>query len=71
MQVTGNITLVTQIGKFEFDAGTIMSHAKLVRDTIMGQVMDGQRIIPRAAQKWIRENLEGPAKYTQFQWNVN
>ncbi len=71
MHITGNITLVTPIGKFEFDAGTIMSHAKLVRDTIMGAVMTGERIIPRAAQRWVRENVEGPVKYTEFQWNVN
>ena len=66
-------TLTSVIGTFEFECDTIMSHAKAVRDFMLGVVLgqndDGLRPPkPHHAQRFVHEHMNGPAKYTQFAW---
>lgn len=35
------------IGKFVFEEGTILSHAKLIRDSLMGQILSPEPGTPR------------------------
>jgi hypothetical protein len=67
-----NFTLGSKVGKFTFEENTPMSHAKVVRDTVMANVMGcgEQRPVKNnhGAVELIRYNLEGPAKHTVFTW---
>lgn len=40
-------TLVTPIGKFVFHKSTRMAHAKLIRDSVMGQILNPKSNEPR------------------------
>jgi len=67
-------TLTSKAGHFVFDTCTIMSHAKLVRDTITagvrGTIPHTPAPTPKLAQRWIRENLPGPVAnaHIAFTW---
>jgi hypothetical protein len=61
-------TLTSTIGVFSFHRETLMSHAKLVRDTIMYSLLNGESIRAQTAQRWFREHTDGPAKHTEFVW---
>lgn len=40
MENTGTFTLTCKIGRFQFPSTTILSHAKLIRDAVMGQILN-------------------------------
>lgn len=62
-------TLTSAVGKFIFPRSTIMSHAKLVRDTIVGTVLGPEKSpTPNNVNHWLKNNLQGPVKDTQFEW---
>lgn len=68
-----HFTLTSPAGSFVFTRDTILSHAKLVRDTITAVAFrgteDGSKGPTRGtAQKWFREHVDGPAKNTLFTW---
>ena len=46
-------TLSCKVGKFQFAASTHLSHAKLIRDTIMGQLL-----VPKPGAKVIRNDAD-------------
>lgn len=71
-------TLTSTAGKFIFPKNTLLSHAKLIRDTITasfrGAIPGAPRIDARKAQfapRWIRENLAGPIAQAgiAFEWD--
>lgn len=65
-------TLTSTAGKFIFPRPTIMSHAKLIRDTVTGALMTRTTkkppFTPDTVVRWVRETVMGPAKDTQFEW---
>lgn len=72
-----HFTLTSKAGDFVFPRETILSHAKLIRDTItasmMGSLPHTPRINPskpKFAPRWVRDHLNGPiasAGYA-FEW---
>lgn len=66
-------TLTSAVGDFIFECDVPMSHAQLVRDTIMAAVFGCSTDLakppqPVEAQRWFREHFNGPAKDTHFTW---
>lgn len=43
----GEITFVTPVGKFGFSKQVPLSHAKLIRDAVMGQILNPKSNEPR------------------------
>lgn len=58
------LTLTSKAGRFTFPDGTILSHAKLVRDTITAgsrrAIPQTSRPTPANAQQWFKNNVAGP-----------
>lgn len=62
------ITLVSPVGHFVFDRHVVLSHAKLIRDAVMGQILNPKPNLPRLrnsqdiysfAQEHLGRTLEG------------
>lgn len=69
----GTFTLTSPAGRFFFSTEVILSHAKLVRDTITASFMGALGDTPRVTKErnpvtWIRTYLDGPARDTPFEW---
>lgn len=64
-------TLTSPAGHFVFDCETLMIAAQCVRDFITTMVVDpGAERPPRpdAAQRYVREHMNGPHKDIPFVW---
>jgi hypothetical protein len=69
----GTRVLTSTAGRFFFSTDVLLSHAKLVRDTVTASFHGcgngtGKLPKPTAIQRWFRENVDGPAKDTLFRW---
>ena len=64
------LILSSKVGTFYFYPGTLLSHAKLIRDTIMGQILSPKgkyRVSGElSATEYIREEVGGPAALVPF-----
>lgn len=70
-------TLVSAAGRFVFPKGTILAHAKLIRDSITGSLF-GHGVIapkidkqkPEKAMVWIKDYVAGPLSKAniRFEW---
>lgn len=77
MAINSDFTLTSPAGRFVFSKGTILSHAKLIRDAITasfrGTIPSCPRIDatkPHLATMWIQNHLGGPiAKNVLFEWD--
>jgi len=70
---SGEFTLTSVEGRFVFPGGTIMSHAKLVRDTLVagrrGAIPHVSRPRPENAMRWLKDNVAGPVPNNiRFEW---
>lgn len=77
MEISGYFTLATKAGYFIFPVGTVLNHAKLIRDTIsasfFGAFLGAPQVKasePEKAPLWIRDYLGGPVGKANisFQW---
>jgi hypothetical protein len=74
MGYVNGFILTSPAGSFTFPPGTIMSHAKLVRDFITTMVVDPSAENPprpERARAYVYEHMNGPAKNTMFTWQPN
>lgn len=73
MRGNGHFTLTSPEGQFIFPSDTLMSHAKLVRDTVTANVRGFRGDSPAIRRQtnlkvWLKDNLMGPASKVQVQW---
>lgn len=69
--MSDTITIDCKAGRFIFYSDVIMSHAKLVRDTVMAQVVNPDRTLPRIrtgadAVNFVRGYCRGSHSETPF-----
>lgn len=69
-----HFTLTSPAGRFSFPKGTILSHAKLIRDTVTagyrGTIPHTSRPTETNVVVWVREQIMGPAAKNNFKWVI-
>jgi hypothetical protein len=75
MDDTSYFTLTSKVGRFVFPKHVKMSHAKLIRDSIVASEMGAIPSVPRIsnpkfAARWFRDHVAGPIANTglTFEW---
>lgn len=69
------ITLVSPVGHFVFHRSVILSHAKLIRDAVMGQILNPKPNLPRLRNSediysFVQEHLGRTLEGVSFKYHV-
>lgn len=67
------ITMTTKVGRFLFFSSDVLSHCKIVRDSVMGHILNPQNGLPRIkssaeASAFVKQHVEGPASSVLFKF---
>ena len=71
-----DVIMTCKVGRFSFDRGVLLSHAKLVRDSIMAQILNpkpqfGKIKDEQSAREFVQNHCAGSFAHVPFSFAMN
>lgn len=71
-----DVIMTCKVGRFSFDQGVILSHAKLIRDSVMRQILNPQSQFGKitdehSAREFVQSHCTGSFAHVPFTFVMN